>query len=77
MSERTSSNPGARVSAGLPGAVEPDVIYRIDEVKHRMGWRDAAYRAARHKGLPVHRVGKRAYIAGSDLIAFVTKGGAR
>lgn len=55
------------------GAIIPDAIYRLDEVKARMGWRDAAFRAAVRAGLKTHRSGKRLYVLGSDLIAFVTK----
>lgn len=59
----------------VPGSIAPDAIYRADEAKARMGWRDAAFRAACRNGLRVHRVGKRAYVAGADLAAFITKGG--
>jgi hypothetical protein len=55
------------------GAIVPDAIYRLDEVKARMGWRDAAFRAAVRAGLKTHRSGKRLYVLGSDLIDFVTK----
>jgi hypothetical protein len=55
------------------GAIVPDAIYRLDEVKGRMGWRDAAFRAAVRAGLTTHRSGKRLYVLGSDLIAFVTR----
>jgi len=64
-------------SASAPGAIERNVVYRIDEVKRRMGWRDSAFRAACRNGLRVHRVGKRGYVAGLDLVAYITKGGAR
>jgi len=57
----------------VPGAIVPDAIYRLDEVKARMGWRDAAFRAAVRAGLKAHRSGKRLYVLGSDLIDFVTK----
>jgi hypothetical protein len=61
----------------VPGAIFPDAIYRADELKARMGWRDAAFRAACRNGLRVHRVGKRAYVTGADLATFITtKGGA-
>jgi len=63
-------------SQPIPGAILPGEIYRADEAKARMGWRDAAFRAACRGGLRVHRVGKRAYVAGADLVAFITKGGA-
>lgn len=65
-------------TAGIPqrnaGMIIPDAVYRLDEVKSRMGWRDAAFRAAVRAGLRTHRSGKRLYILGSDLIAFITKG---
>ena len=59
----------------VPGAIVSDAIYRADEAKARMGWKDAAFRAACRNGLKVHRVGKRAYVTGRDLAAFITKGG--
>lgn len=55
------------------GAVVPNALYRLDEVKARMGWRDAAFRSAVRAGLTTHRSGKRLYVLGSDLIAFVTR----
>ena len=63
----------------IPGAIVPEAIYRLDEVKSRIGWRDAAFRAAVRAGLTTHRSGKRLYVLGSDIIAFVTraKGGDR
>ena len=61
----------------IPGAILPGEIYRADEAKARMGWRDAAFRAACRNGLRVHRVGKRAYVTGADLATYITsKGGA-
>lgn len=64
---------------GLPeaktaGAIIPDAIYRLDEAKARMGWKDSAFRAAVRAGLRVYRSGKRIYVLGTDLVAFVTKG---
>ncbi len=60
-----------------PSAIVSDAIYRADEVKARLGWRDAAFRAARRRGLKVHRCGKHYYATGVDIIAFITKGAAR
>jgi hypothetical protein len=62
-----------RQSPGVPGTIIPDAIYRLDEVKARMGWRDAAFRAAVRAGLRVYRSGKRIYVCGSDVVAFVTR----
>jgi hypothetical protein len=56
----------------VPGTVYADAVYRADELKARMGWREAAFRAACRRGLKTHRVGKRVYITGIDAIAFVT-----
>jgi hypothetical protein len=56
----------------VPGTVYADAVYRADELKARMGWREAAFRAACRRGLKTHRVGKRVYITGADAIAFVT-----
>jgi hypothetical protein len=59
-------------SLTVPGTVYADAVYRADELKARMGWREAAFRAACRRGLKTHRVGKRVYITGADAIAFVT-----
>jgi hypothetical protein len=73
-----ASNP-SRISAtqasATPGAILPDALYRLDEASARMGWGAHALRAARRRGLKVHRCGKRGYIAGRDLLAFVTQEG--
>jgi hypothetical protein len=60
-------------SPSVPGAIIPDAIYRLDEVKARMGWRDAAFRAAVRAGLKFYRSGKRIYLLGGDIVAFVTR----
>lgn len=72
--KKTSQQPvGLQADGTGGGSVIPDAIYRLEEVKARMGWRDAAFRAACRAGLKTHRSGKRLYVLGSDLIAFVTK----
>lgn len=57
----------------MPGEVHPEVLYRVDELKGRMGWSDSALRAARRRGLVVRREGKRAYILGEDVIAYIKR----
>lgn len=64
-----------RQPSTVVGAIISDALYRADELKARMGWKDAAFRAACRKGLKVYRVGKRAFVVGSDIIAFVTTNG--
>jgi len=56
-----------------PGMIVPDALYRIDELRARMGWAKASYRAACRRGLLVRRSGKRAYVLGADAIAFVAR----
>ena len=74
MTRILQQRPSSGHSPGVPGAIIPDAMFRLDEVKARMGWRDAAFRAAVRAGLKVYRSGKRIYVLGSDLITFVTKG---
>ena len=75
MTRAVRSWPTERLPQLVPGAILSDALYRLDEAAARMGWGGHALRAARRRGLKIHRCGKRGYIAGRDLIAFVTKGG--
>lgn len=74
MNCRNTGKPIVGHPQNAPGAIVPEAIYRLDELKARMGWRDAAFRAAVRAGLKIYRSGKRTYVLGTDLIAFVTKG---
>ena len=58
----------------IPGAIISDALYRLDEAAARLGWGGHALRAARRRGLKIHRCGKRGYVSGRDLLAFITKG---
>jgi hypothetical protein len=73
MNRRKTEKPTVGHPQHAPGAIVPDAIYRLDELKARMGWRDAAFRAAVRAGLTIYRSGKRTYVLGADLVAFVTK----
>lgn len=79
VARNETNKPSGKSEANLTGTIARDALYRLDEVKSRMGWRDAAFRAAVRAGLKTHRSGKRLYVLGADLIAFVTraKGGDR
>lgn len=52
-------------------SIDPARLYRGDDLAARMGWRPSGWRAARRAGLRAIRVGKRWFVKGSDLIAFV------
>ena len=71
MTSRRPQSAAPQASYAI-GAIVPDAIYRLDEAKARMGWRDAAFRAAVRAGLKIYRSGKRTYVLGSDLVVFVT-----
>ena len=62
------------VSAGpvVPGTIYADAVYRADELKARLGWKDAAFRSACRRGLKTHKVGRRVFVTGADAIAFLT-----
>lgn len=56
-----------------PSFIDPGHLYTLADVKARLGWRDAAFRAAVRAGLKTHRSGKRVFVLGSDVVAFLTK----
>jgi hypothetical protein len=41
-----------------PSFIDPGHLYTLTDVKARMGWRDAAFRAAVRTGLKTHRSGR-------------------
>ena len=65
----------AIIAAGQPTAIKPDEMYPLSEAMRRMGWREHSFRQARKNGLAVMRVGRTAYVMGSDLIAHVQANG--
>jgi len=73
MNRSSRKQPSDSGLQAIPGAIVSDAIYRADEAKARMGWRDAGFRAACRRGLKVHRCGKRTYVTGAALVAFITK----
>lgn len=61
----------APVAHATPGVIEPDCLYVMDEARRRLRWTKAAYRSALRHGLRVLRSGKRAYLYGADIVAFI------
>lgn len=55
------------------GEIRSDSLYTLDEVKHRLGLGQSAFRTARRNGLVIRRIGRRGYVLGKDLIEYVTK----
>jgi hypothetical protein len=75
MTRSVRARPSDRSPLSVPGAILSDALYRLDEAAARLGWGGHALRAARRRGLKIHRCGKRGYVSGADILAFVTKGG--
>ena len=75
MTRSDRARPSDRTQPTVPGAILSDALYRLDEAAARLGWGGHALRAARRRGLKIHRCGKRGYVAGAELLAFITKGG--
>lgn len=57
-----------------PGEISGDSLYTLAEIKARLGLGVHAMRAARGKGLVVRRMGRRSYVLGRDIIAFIEAG---
>jgi hypothetical protein len=56
-----------------PGLASTSDIYTLEEVKRRLKLGDWALRQARRAGLKTHRIGRRTYIKGADLLAFLDR----
>ena len=65
MSEKTS---------GL-GVISRDEMYTLKEFKSRLRLTDTAMRELRRKGLVVYRLGKRAFVNGTQAISFMIEKG--
>jgi hypothetical protein len=53
------------------GLITADALYTLGEIQQRLKLGQHAMRQARRAGLPVRRIGRRAYVLGRDVIAFL------
>ncbi len=53
------------------GRIEAHHLYTVAEFRRRLNWGDHAWRTARREGLPVRRIGKRAYVSGREAIEWI------
>ena len=58
-----------------PGVILADAAYSLAQVKERIGLGTAAIRTARRKGLIVRRIGRRTFVMGRDLLAYIDEHG--
>ena len=56
---------------GVTGAIADNELYTLAEIQERLKLGQHALRQARRAGLPVRRIGRRGYVLGSDVLAFV------
>jgi hypothetical protein len=63
----------SRRGARCPAVINPDHLYRSDEIKNRLGWHDAAWRRAVRQGLQIIKNGRWHYVRGCDAIAFLCR----
>lgn len=64
--------PNQLVHKSAPGFVERGILYTRNEVKSRMGWKDAGFREACRRGLKTFQRGKCVYVLGEDIITYIT-----
>lgn len=75
MSSSKQQTIPSKIVPGCAGEIHPEVLYRADAIQAQMGWGQAAFDSARKQGLRIFHSGKRVYVRGHDVIAYVTKGG--
>lgn len=56
---------------GVARTLREDEIVPLPELAKRLGLGPSALRAARRQGLKVRRIGRRKFILGRDLVAFL------
>ena len=54
-----------------PGLVTADALYTLAEIQERLKLGQHAMRQARRAGLRVRRIGRRGYVLGRDVMAFI------
>ena len=64
---KRQSQPGAEV----PGVISIHEVYTLAEAKRRLGFTEAALRAAKRRGLVLLPCGKRKFVAGAEIIRFL------
>jgi len=58
-----------------PGHVTADSLYTLAKIQDRLKLGQHALRQARRAGLRIRRIGRRGYVLGRDILAFVESTG--
>jgi len=69
MNIRTNGAPVPR--RDFPGVISIHEIYTLREAKGRLGWSESAFREAKRRGLVVVASGKRRYLTGTAILAYL------
>jgi hypothetical protein len=56
-----------------PGVIRPDEVYTLEEFKGRVGFKDAALRAARRNSLKTLEAHGRKFVRGQDWIDYLAR----
>jgi hypothetical protein len=64
-----------RVKPEALGVIVGDAVYRLDVLREELKLGDHAMRQARRAGLRVRRIGRRGYVLGKDILAFIEASG--
>lgn len=74
MANATRRQPGRPAgSKNTPdgmGAIRPDAVYPLPVFCKLLGLGSRGWRTLRDSGVPVRRIGKRAFVLGSDAVAW-------
>lgn len=57
------------------GVISADSLYTLAEIQERLRLGQHALRMARRAGLKVRRIGRRGYVLGKDVMAFIEASG--
>lgn len=63
----------ATTATPTPGVISSSELYTLDEFMKRSRLGAWAVRMARRDGLPILRIGRRGYVRGSDVIAYLDR----
>jgi hypothetical protein len=77
MAKQSTSKSVGNTLVVARGVLSLYEFYRLDEAKMRLGWTQAAYRAARRRGLRVLTSGKRTFLTGEEILRFLVSDSSR
>ena len=68
MTDRASAESSNDKPRDGSGFIAGDELYTLREFQRRLGMGERALRTARRRGLPVHKIGRKKYVIGAEVI---------